>query len=173
MCRHIFCLLKVSDIICHYSACLLKFRDPYMQDFRQGFKCKWFILEFISGVKKSNKIANQIRRFLSIKLPWKFNHTKELMNQCRKCALELSHPRNKQIKVFLKKFCTPVLAITPRGKLISRSKLLLAYHLSRSNNPNSERKQRNESASSCLVFTEVLKVGWYRQSTRALTNFLL
>ena len=77
------------------------------------------------------------------------------MNQCRKCALELSHPRNKQIKVFLKKFCTPVLAITPRGKLISRSKLLLAYHLSRSNNPNSERKQRNESASSWLVFTEV------------------
>lgn len=95
------------------------------------------------------------------------------MNQYRKCALELSHPRNKQIKVFLKKFCTPVLEITPRGKLISRSKLLLAYHLSRSNNPNSERKQRNESASSWLVFTEVLKVGWYRQSTRALTNFLL
>ena len=30
-----------------------------MQDFRQGFKCKWFILEFISGVKKSDKIANQ------------------------------------------------------------------------------------------------------------------
>ena len=65
-----------------------------------------------------------------------------------------------------------MLEITPRDKLISRSKLLLAYHLSRSNNPNSARKQRNESASNRLVFTEVLEVRWYRQSTIALTNFL-
>lgn len=100
VCGPISHLLKVSDIIYHYSPCLLKFRDPYTQDFRQGFKCKWFILEFISGGKSEIRLL--IRSFLSIKLPWKFNPTEELMNQCRKCALELSHPRSKQIKVFFK-----------------------------------------------------------------------